>query len=95
MSNSRDIDLEGIRQLARMIADNLEESPGGDIYTYKGSTNDVDDLKAALSNFDHEHRGSIETTDFDWENAFDELGGNSVRREFEETSSSTFEVVDE
>lgn len=46
---------ERIRHTARMISDKMQKSPGGDQYTFTGSTNLVDNLREALSEFDWEH----------------------------------------
>ncbi len=40
--------LKELRFCTRMVMDNMEKSPGGDAYTYEGSTSDADALREAL-----------------------------------------------
>jgi hypothetical protein len=40
--------LEEVRAFAQLVADEFELSPGGDLYQFTGSTNNIDGLRDAL-----------------------------------------------
>lgn len=43
--------LERVRETAQEVADNMKASPSGDEYKFEGSTNDIDELNAALKEY--------------------------------------------
>lgn len=44
--------LHRIRIAARTVSDHMKRSAGGDEYAFRGSTNMIDDLQAALDEYD-------------------------------------------
>lgn len=43
--------LERVREAAQVVSDNMRASPSGDEYKFVGSTNDIDELNAALKEY--------------------------------------------
>ena len=48
---------EDLRCAGRAVIDDMVQSPGGDVYEYRGSTNSVEWLIEALNNLEHFQAG--------------------------------------
>lgn len=51
---------ESLRMAARHVTNDMHQTPGGDAYEYRGSTNAVEELLERLNDLEHFQAGWVE-----------------------------------